>query len=121
RNAKRVRNEAKEAATAGDDILDHRLAPEHLSYRNSMVGVAGISMNPIGGGTSGGAQDMLANNQAAQNERALYDTAINGLSPFLSIAVNINLAVVNQVIGMMEGKVSFFKLLYLKAKYAKNG
>jgi hypothetical protein len=106
---------------AQNDILDTTVVPENLSYRNAMVGAPGIDMRPIGGGTSGGSVNMLANTPAALNERALYDAALIGLRPFMSLGITISLATVTQVIDMMEGKIGFFKTLYLKALYVKNG
>jgi hypothetical protein len=33
-----------------NDILDSTIVPEHTAYRDSLIGVAGVTMNPIGGG-----------------------------------------------------------------------
>jgi hypothetical protein len=102
-----------------NDVLDSTIVPEHRAYRDSLVGVAGITMNPVGGGTSGGTVDMLHGAGAAA-ERTLYDTALATLRPFMSINVTITLPVLQQVIAMMEGKLSFFQKLALKAKYMLN-
>ena len=101
-----------------NDVLDSTVVPEHIAYRNSLVGVAGVTMIPIGGGTSVGTVDMLHGGGAAA-ERALYDTALATLQPFMSIAVTISLPVLNSVIAMMEGKMKLFQRLGLKAKYLK--
>ncbi|MBL1261872.1 MAG: hypothetical protein COB33_015255 [Thiotrichaceae bacterium] len=128
RNANAVRKKADQPMwvdpsgdDAHDNIIDQTVVAEHLAYRNSMIGVDGIEMKPIGGGTSGGSEDMLADMVGAADERTLYNDALIGLSPFMSIAITINLAVVNQVIGMIEAKVGFFKRQLLKIKYAKDG
>jgi len=122
RNAKRARRAAGEAPTAGNDSLDARFIPEHLSYRDAMIGVAGITINPIGRGTSGGQQDMLGDNLEAQAERRRYNAAIRAVDQVnISMQVRIDLAVLNQVIRMIEGKIGVFKLLYLKTKYKVQG
>jgi len=104
-----------------NDILDVSIAAEHLHYRDAMVGVAGIEMKPIGFGTSGGAQDMLANTALATAERGHYDAAILALRPFMSLAITINLATLDRVIESIERQIPFLKRLALKAKFLVNG
>jgi hypothetical protein len=126
RNAKAVRKKANEPLWVDDsenthnEIIDATVVPEHLAYRDALIGVRGIEMKPSGGGTSGATQDMLGNTAKAVSERELYDKALMALKPCMSISVTIDLATLNRIIAMMEGNIKRLKLLYLKALYIKN-
>jgi hypothetical protein len=103
-----------------EDTIDSTIAPEHISYRNALVGAAGVTMSPIGAGTSGGYVDMLAAGAPGtpqHDERVAYDTAINLLTPFMSIAVEIDLTRVNEVISMLEERAEWWDLMLLRARY----
>ena len=64
---------------------------------------------------------MLQNNLAGSNERTAYDTALATLQPFMSIAVTINLQVLNRVIAMLETRAGWFRVMTLQAKVKLKG
>lgn len=121
RAAKHLRQVNNLPLTTGNNVLDGTVVPEHVRYRDSLIGVGGVTMNPVGGGTTGGTVDMLQNNAAGAAERALYDTALATLQPFMSINVTITLPVLLGIIGMLEGRMSNFQRWALQAKYALLG
>jgi Domain of unknown function (DUF4157) len=100
-------------------ILDPLIVPEHIHYRDSLVG-SGISMGAIGQGMAGGAVDMLdssaPNALAAANERNLYDTALGALQP-LSLNVSMTLTQLETLISSLERNVSAVNMALLKAKH----
>jgi hypothetical protein len=115
------RQKNKAPMTADNDTLDKTILPEHKAYRDSLVGAPGVTMAPIGGGTSGGTVNMLAASDDGAAERRLYDEAVFGLKPMMGLSVTVELAQLNSIIGMMEGKMKLFQKLALKAKYAAKG
>ena len=118
---KKQRQKDKPVMGGDNDTIDQHIVPEHKAYRDSMVGAQGVTMAPIGGGTSGGTVNMLENSDDGKEERRKYDEAIFGLKPLLGLAVTVDLAGLNSIIAMMEGKMTFFQRLALKLSYAKNG
>ena len=119
--AKHLRQLNNVPLTANNNVLDATVVPEHVRYRDALIGVGGVTMNPVGGGTTGGTVDMLQNNAGGAAERVLYDTALATLQPFMSINVTITLPVLLGIIGMLEGRMSDFKRWALQAKYAVFG
>ena len=67
------------------------------------------------------ARQMLQNNLAGSNERTAYDTALATLQSFMSIAVTINLQVLNRVIAMLETRAGWFRVMTLQAKVKLKG
>jgi len=99
-----------------NDTLDSTVVPEHLGYRDSLIGAAGVTMAPIGRGTSGGTEDMLPTTANAAAERAQYDQALNALTPLMSLAVTLDLNAVNGLISKIESQMTWWQLASLRAK-----
>lgn len=97
-----------------DDVLGEPVAAEHLAYRDSLVGVGGVSMAPVGGGTMLGDTDMLE--EANDEMRASYDLAVGQVRHALSLNVRLNLAALGTVITSIESGLKWYQIAALKVK-----
>jgi len=103
-----------------DLTLDNTFVPEHLAYRDSMIGTAGVEMKPagsVGSGTSGGTVDMLQDNVAGAAERLAYDAALMRLHKQMTIVTTLTLPAVTSLITSIEASISSIKIIALKAKF----
>ncbi len=97
-----------------NDVLGEPVVAEHLAYRDSLVGVGGVSMAPVGGGTMAGDTNML--DEANDEIRASYDLAVGQVRHALSLNVTLDLPALRTVITSIESGLKWYQIAALKVK-----